>query len=105
MAFKTNELTPKKAIKWVSDLRKLSEKRGGEPSTKYEIRIMFNYIVKIMQYQEVMPPIVEEDGRFICPRCNEAMIAESGTADDYKFCPLCGQRWKEDEDGEEDNIC
>lgn len=91
-------LSPKAAIRWIEDLRKLSERRGGDSSTKYEIRYMFKFIERVMQYQEVMPPTVEEDGRFICPRCNEAMIAESGTVDDYKFCPLCGQRWKEDED-------
>lgn len=45
-----------------------------------------------------MIPEVEESGRFICPRCKHGMIAESGTVDDYAFCPFCGQRWKETED-------
>jgi tRNA(Ile2) C34 agmatinyltransferase TiaS len=67
---------------------------------------MMNYIKQVLMYQEKMDPSVDEEGRFTCPRCKETMIAESGTVEDYKFCPLCGQRWKEDEeDGEEDDIC
>lgn len=98
MTPKKDKLTPQAAIKWLGELRRASEKRGCDGATKYQIRYMFKYIEKIVQYQEVMPPEVEESGRFICKRCEHAMIAESGTVDDYMFCPLCGQRWKEDDE-------
>ena len=104
---KQTELTPKAAIKWLEELRKLSERRGGDASTKYAIHYMFKYIERVMQYQEPMPPEVDEEtGDFKCPRCGVWQYSDVHTAYDYKFCSLCGQRWKEDEeDGEEDNIC
>lgn len=93
MTPKKNKLTPRAAIRWLEELRRASERRSAD--TIYQIRYMFKYIEKILQYQEVMIPEVEESGRFICPRCKHGMISESGTVDDYAFCPLCGQRWKE----------
>ncbi len=87
-------LTPKSAINRLAALHKRSERMSADGATKYQIRLMFNYIESMMQYQVIMPPTVEESGRFICPRCQQGMIAESGTVDDYAFCPLCGQRWK-----------
>lgn len=97
MTPKKNKLTPRAAIRWLEELRRASERRSGA-DTIYQIRYMFKYIEKILQYQEVMIPEVEESGRFICPRCKHGMISESGTVDDYAFCPICGQRWKETED-------
>lgn len=90
-------LTPQSAIDWLEALRKRSERTSEDGATKYQIRVMFKYIENVMQYQVIMPPTVEESGRFICPRCNQGMIAESGTVDDYAFCPLCGQKWRETE--------
>lgn len=99
MTPKQSELTPQKAMKWFNEIRKISLRRGGDPATKFEIQTMFKYADRLMQYQVPMPPEVDEDdrGRFTCRRCKEAMIAEAGTADDYQFCPLCGQRWREEE--------
>lgn len=98
MTPKKNELTPKAVIKWLRELEKASV-RGcrGDNATQYQIRYMFRYIEKLVQYQDPMPPEVEEDARFFtCTRCNERLEAESGTADDYIFCPLCGQRWQDE---------
>lgn len=94
MTPKKDALTPKAAIKWLEDLRKISERRGGG-ATNYQIRYMFKYIERILQYQEVMQPITDEEGRFKCPRCGVWQVAESGSVDDYTFCSLCGQRWKD----------
>ena len=91
-------LTPKDAITYLSALSKQSQRIAGDAATKYQIRLMFNYITEVLQYQEVMQPATDSEGGFTCPRCGERMIAESGTVDDYKFCPLCGQRWKEVEE-------
>lgn len=68
MTPKKNKLTPRAAIRWLEQLRRASERRSGA-DTIYQIRYMFKYIEKILQYQEVMIPEVEESGRFICPRC------------------------------------
>lgn len=92
------ELTPTLAIKWLEEIRKVCEGKGNNGGTLYGIRYMFKYIERVMQYQVIMPPAVEGSGRFICPRCNQGMIAESGTVDDYAFCPLCGQKWRETDD-------
>ena len=95
-----NNLTPKAAIKWLEELRTLSEHRGGDPSTKYKIRYMFKYIEDVLKYQEILPPTVDEKGRFTCPRCGKRMMAYDATVDDYAFCPCCGQRWQENIDFE-----
>lgn len=106
MTPKRKDVNPKTTLQWVRDLRKASERRGGDPATKFSIRMMFNYIETLIQYQIIMPPIWDnEDGtNFTCPRCKKGMTAESGTVEDYNFCPLCGQRWKEvsEEDTEEE---
>lgn len=91
-------LTPKDAITYLETLSRQSQNIADNGAIKYQIRLMFNYIIKVLQYQVTMQPTTDSEGGFTCPRCGERMIAESGTVDDYKFCPLCGQRWKEDEE-------
>lgn len=92
------KLTPKDAVYWIECISRQSQRQSVDAATKWQVRIMMNYIKKVLMYQEKMDPSVDEEGKFTCPRCKETMIAESGTVEDYKFCPLCGQRWKEDED-------
>lgn len=73
MTPKQSELTPKKAMKWFDEIRKISIKRGGDPATKFEIQTMFKYADKLMQYQVPMEPVnVDEDGHYFeCPRCGQ----------------------------------
>lgn len=99
MTPKKDKLTPQAAIRWLGELRRASEKRGCDGATKYQIRYMFKYIEKIVQYQEVMPPInIDDDGHYFeCPRCGQAFESEYHV-DDFVFCQKCGQRFKEDED-------
>lgn len=98
---KKRELTPRAVIKWLEGLRKLSVRRA-DAATRYQIQYMFKYIERLVQYQETMPPEIDEEdtSRFRCRRCGESMQAESGTADEYAFCPLCGQRWRNEEENE-----
>lgn len=103
MTPKKSELTPKAVNRWLEALRRKSL-QGTDAATKYQIQYMFRYIEELVKYQEVMPPKVEEDKRFFtCTRCNNRLEAESGTAEDYTFCPLCGQRWKDDEQRKNNN--
>lgn len=98
MTPKKSKLSPERAIQWFDELRAKSEKRGGDPATKFQIRYMFKYADKLMRYQIPMPPVdVDEDGHyFVCDRCKQAFRSEF-TAEDYIFCPLCGQRFRENE--------
>lgn len=102
MTPKKDELTPKAAIKWLEDLRKATLRRGSKTDVTYKVQYMFKYIERILQYQEVMPPeIDEETGDFKCPRCGVWQYSDTQVAADYRFCGLCGQRWKEAEPEED----
>ena len=96
MTPKKNDLTPQKAIKWFDELRRKSERLGGDAETKYKIRYMFNYADRLMQYPVPMEPVnVDEDGHYFdCGRCRQAFRSEM-IADDFVFCPQCGQRFIE----------
>lgn len=96
MTPKQNELTPQKVIKWFDELRRKSERLGGDAETKYKIRYMFKYADKLMQYQVPMEPEnVDEGGHYFeCGRCKQAFRSEM-IADDFVFCPQCGQRFRD----------
>lgn len=97
MTPRKDELTPKAVIRWMQQLRRASLARTADKATQYQIQYMFKYIENLVQYQDPMPPEIEEDESFFtCKRCGDRMKAEAGIADDYMFCPLCGQRWKDD---------
>lgn len=98
MTPKQSELTPKKAMKWFDEIRKISIKRGGDPATKFEIQTMFKYADKLMQYQVPMESVnIDEDGHyFVCARCRQAFRSEM-VAEDFVFCPQCGQRFRNNE--------
>lgn len=96
MTPKKNDLTPQKAIKWFDELRRKSERLGGDAETKYKIRYMFKYAEKLMELQVPRQPVnVDEDGHYFeCPRCGQAFRSEM-VAEDFVFCPQCGQRFRE----------
>lgn len=102
MTPKKNKLNPETAIRWFDELRRKSEKIGGDPATKFQIRYMFKYADKLMRYQIPMPPVnVDEDGHYFeCNRCKQAFRSEF-TAEDFILCPLCGQRFREREGEQE----
>lgn len=98
MTLKQSKLTPKKAMKWFDEIRKISIKRGGDPATKFESQTMFKYADKLMQDQVPTEHVnVDEDVHyFVCARCRQAFRSEM-VADDFVFCPKCGQRFRNNE--------
>lgn len=97
-------LDPQTAIQWFDKLRARSERIGGDPATKFQIRYMFKYADTLMRYQVPMEPInIDEDGHYFeCPRCKQAFRTEY-TVDDFIFCQQCGQRFRKEDEENADN--
>lgn len=78
--------------------------KTDDAQTKYQVVAMFRYLKKLIQYQVPTPPVnVSEDGhKFECPTCGTAFDSED-TVDDFNLCYICGQRWKEEQKGTEND--
>lgn len=115
MTPRRDQLSPKSVLAWLKQTRKLIERRGNDKAVKFKVHYMFKYIQlcdriiertilrelnrcaeQLVEYQDPLPPQIDsEDGsQFTCRRCKKAMQTDEGGAEDYIFCPLCGQRWK-----------
>ena len=91
------DITPESAKCWLTEIKNISIKKNkGDNATSFQIRKMFNYIDKLVQYQIPMQPIdVSEDKhKFTCPRCNTRFDTDD-IVDDFNLCYICGQRFKE----------
>lgn len=96
MTPRRDQLSPKSVLSWLKQTRKMIERRGNDKTVKFQVHYMFKYIEQLVEYQYPLPPQIDsEDGsQFTCRRCKKAMQTDEGGAEDYIFCPLCGQRWK-----------
>lgn len=92
-----NDLTPQSAKQWLLELRRATDRRSMDTSTRYKVRYMFNYITKLIEYQIPQAPVnVDDDGhKFECPRCKTAFDTDD-VVDDFNLCYICGQRWKDE---------
>mgnify|MGYP002680662389 CR=1 FL=1 len=41
---------------------------------------------------------LSEEDYFVCPECGEPILADDYPAHDFSECPICGFRFKEDEE-------
>lgn len=78
--------------------RQVLKGRSTDAKTKYMTILYFKQIKELLKYRIPTPPInISEDGHlFDCPRCGEKFETEGDwTAEDFIFCPSCGQQFKE----------
>lgn len=96
MTPRRDQLSPKSVLAWLKQIRKLIERRGNDKAVKFQVHYMFKYIEQLVEYQYPLPPQIDSEAgsQFTCRRCKKAMQTDEGGAEDYIFCPLCGQRWK-----------
>ena len=95
-------MTPKEVLNKLKKIETAVITSGyRDIKTKREIRILFNYIKKLITYQIPNRPINISDDRhkFECPTCHTKFDSED-VVDDFYICYICGQRWKEDDDGD-----
>lgn len=81
--------------------QRVRRSKSNDAKTKYQVTGLFRQIKNYISYRQPMSPInVEDDGHlFECPRCNVLFESEY-VADDFIFCPGCGQRFRgEEQDG------
>ena len=90
-------MNPLEVLRWLEKIEKAIVNNGYfDILTKRHVKVMFQYIRRLVQYQIPKPPInVSDDGhKFECPSCHTKFESED-KAEDFYGCHVCQQKWKE----------
>lgn len=95
-------MTPKELINKLKQLEKnVLKEKTNDTKTKYLTVSMFHDISRELKYRVPTPPIeISEDRHhFVCPTCKTEFDAGLDKPEDFNVCYICGQVWKERNNG------